>query len=342
MKYLYYFAGIALLLLFVPACKQNAEPKTDVAATQAITSFDGTAGILLDQLRLQGDYVNSRQFPSMIKPPTVFSELGSTNHIIDVRNEEQFSSGHIEGAVNVGMDDLINHFENEILPFQHDKIILVCNAGHMSAYSTQLMRLLGYGNVYSMRWGLSGWNMNFAKDLWLDRVSSDYQDKLVTEITSKPAASFQPVIMSSTASGEELLKERVAELLAEGVKGAFVVKDDAWDKDKDYYIINFERRDKYESGHIPGAIRNKPQGTLGIASEMSTIPTDRPVLVYCGTGQNSAFAVAYLRLFGYDAKSLRDGNNGFMYQKMLDERESLSWHPFTADDVAGYPYVTGN
>jgi len=73
---------------------------------------------------------------------------------------------------------------------------------------------------------------------------------------------------------------------------------------------------------------------------MSTIPTDQSVVVYCGTGHNSQFAVAYLRLFGYDAKSMNYGNNGFMHQKMMDEKEALSWHPYTAEDTQDFPYVT--
>ena len=211
----------------------------------------------------------------------------------------------------------------------------------MAAYTTQLLRLLGYGNVYSMRWGMSGWNTEFARDFWLKKISSDYQDQLVTEIFPKPEARSHPVLFSSTSDGEALLKERVSELLALGTDGIFSSAEDAFGNSDEYFIINFERRDKYESGHIPGAIRYKPQGTLGIPSEMSTIPTDRPVVVYCGTGQNSAFAVAYLRLFGYDASSLNGGNNEFMHQKMLDERSTLSWHPFTEEEPAEYPFVTG-
>ena len=341
MKYLKYTAGILFLAIILFSCKQSGKPQNDVAAPVVITSFDGAAGLLLDQLRKQGDYVNSRQFPSMIKAETVFQELGGTNHIIDLRSEEFFSKGHIEGAVNVQMDALLNHFENEIVPFKHDKIILVCYAGHRSAYSTQLLRLLGYGNVYSMRWGMSSWNIEFARDYWLDRTSSEYQDKLVKDDTPKPVSSVQPIILSSATTGEEILRERVAELLAIGREKIFINAAEAFENGQEYFIINFERRDKYESGHIPGAIRYKPQGTLGIPSEMSTIPTDKPVIVYCGTGQNSAFAVAYLRLFGYDARSLNNGNNEFMHQKMLDEMVTLSWHPFTEAEIMNYPYVTG-
>jgi rhodanese-related sulfurtransferase len=334
--------GLILMVILPLSCKQSKEASSQVDTSPAINAFDGNAGLLLDQLRKQGDYVNSRQFPSMIKAPTVYEELDSNNHIIDLRREDFFDEGHIEGAVNVRMDAILDHFENEIVPFQYDKIVLICYSGHIAAYTTHLLRLLGYGNVYSMRWGMSSWNTDFARDFWLMAVSSEYQDRLETEINPKPEKYMQPVILGSATSGEALLRERIAELLEAGMKEAFSNAEEAFEGNEEYFIINFERRDKYESGHIPGAIRYKPQGTLGIPSEMSSIPTDRPVIVYCGTGQNSAFAVAYLRLFGYDARTLDNGNNGFMHRKMLDEKETLSWHPFTEAEPHEYPYVTGN
>lgn len=324
------------------SCKQSGTPPSspEKSASPAITSFDGAAGILIDQLREQGDYVNSRQFPSMIKAQTVFEELEGNIHLIDLRLEEFFDNGHIEGAVNVRMPDILNHFENEILPFQYDKIIVICYGGHIASYTTHLLRLLGYGNVYAMRYGMSSWNSDFAKDFWAARIASDFQDQLVSEASPKPPSSYQPVLQSSGTKGEEILHERVRLLLSEDRGPIFIDQESVFENPDDYFIINFERKDKYESGHIPGAIRYKPQGTLGIPAEMSTISTDQSVVVYCGTGHNSQFAVAYLRLFGYDAKSMNYGNNGFMHRKMMEEKEALSWHPYTADDTHDFPYVT--
>ena len=333
------------LLLFAAiafdSCKQSGPPQSssEGATSLVITSFDGTAGMLIDQLRNQGDYVNSRQFPSMIKAPTVYEELEGNIHIIDLRREDFFDKGHIKGAVNVRMPDILDHFENEILPFQYDKIILICYGGHIASYTTHLLRLLGYGNVYAMRYGMSAWNSDFAKDFWAARISNDFQDKLVSENSPKPPSSYQPVLQTSGTTGEEILQERIQQLLSEDRGPIFIDQESVFKDPDDYFIINFERKDKYESGHIPGAIRYKPQGTLGIPAEMSTIPTDQSVVVYCGTGHNSQFAVAYLRLFGYDAKSMNYGNNAFMHQKMMDERETLSWHPYTAEDTHDFPYV---
>jgi rhodanese-related sulfurtransferase len=78
---------------------------------------------------------------------------------------------------------------------------------------------------------------------------------------------------------------------------------------------------------------------LGDTDEMASIPVDKPVVVYCGTGHNSGFATAYLRLFGYDAHTLKYGNNGFMYNKMVKQRTALSWLPFSSADVNDFEVV---
>ena len=331
--------SLVLALSCQQSGKQTSEP--DQAAPASITTFDGAAGKLIEQLRQQGDYVNSRQFPSMIKPETVYEELGGNMLLIDLRKEEFYRKGHIRGAVNIRRSEILGYFENEILPFKFDKIILVSYSGHLASYTTQVLRLLGYGNVYAMRYGMSGWHHDFAKDFWLAGISSDHQDELVSDTVSKPASIYQPVLQTNGTTGEEILYERAKAILSDDNGPIFIDQEAVFQNPDDYFIINFERKDKYASGHIPGAVRYKPQGTLGIPAEMSTIPTDKTIVVYCDTGHTSQFAVAYLRLFGYDARSMTYGNNGFMHQKMLEEREMLSWHPFTEEDIHDFPYVTG-
>ena len=337
--------GALLILVFIlPFCgggKEKASAGQDASAQLAVTRFEGETALLLKYLQEQGDYANSRQFPSMIKATTLYENLDGNNLIIDLRLPEYFEKGHIRGAVNLRMSELADYFENEIIPFQYDKIVFVCYRGHMAAYATCLFRLMGYGNVYSLRWGMSSWNMEFARDGWLKGNSNKYADQLETKDNPKPAPVYQPVLTTGLSSGAEILNQRVRNLLASGVQEVFVGEDPLFKNPEDFFIINFERRDKYESGHIPGAIRYKPQGTLGIVSEMATIPTDRIVVLYSGTGQNSAFATAYLRLFGYDARSLNSGNNSFMHKKMMEERETLSWQPFTEEFVNDFPYVSG-
>ena len=96
------------------------------------------ADLLLDYLAKTGDYVNSRQFPSMIKAPTVLENLNKKMLVIDIRTAEIFKKGHIKGAVNVEFSKLPDYFVKGIKPFQFDKIVLVCQHGQKSGYATAL------------------------------------------------------------------------------------------------------------------------------------------------------------------------------------------------------------
>ncbi len=333
--------AVALLVSCSGGQKKSDQAETNVqeTTTQKV-EINSEAKMLLKTLNEMGDYVNSRDFPSLIKPESVYEELDGNNLIVDLRGEESFADGHIKGAVNIGFSELPDYFTNDIKPFEYDRIILVCYAGQIASYATSLLRLAGYGNVYAMRWGMSGWNQHFAEDSWLDAVASDHQDELETAEHDKAAPGDFPKLNTGKTSGDEILQARIDSLFAAGVSDALVMADEVFEDPSAYYVINYDRRDKYESGHIPGAIRYKPNSTLGIVSEMQTIPTDEEVVLYCNTGHNSGFATAYLRLFGYDAKTLTYGNNAFMYDKMKEEESTLSWLPFTEAEIHDYPYVS--
>ena len=135
-----------------------------------------------------GDYVNSRQFPSMIKAPTLKESLGESTLVIDIRNSDYFKKGHIPGAVNVGFNDLPSFFENNIKAFQYDKIVIACYHGQMASYATALLRLMGYGNVYSLRWGMSVWNKDiYVQHPWSEKIGDDFVAILETTDNPKPA-----------------------------------------------------------------------------------------------------------------------------------------------------------
>ena len=67
---------------------------------------------------------------------------------------------------------------------------------------------------------------------------------------------------------------------------------------------------------------------------MFKLPTDKPLLVYCNSGLHSSFVVAFLRLLGYDAYSLKYGANGFMHDIMLKMLPEVA---FTKQNVNDFP-----
>jgi len=338
----------SLLFLFIICipfigCKEKKPenkpiPVSEVAKPQPVTIGNETA-LLLKDLKENGDYVKTKEYPSLIKASIVKESLGKNILIVDLRPQNQFTEGHIKGAVNKKFEDIPAYFETGIKPFQFDKIIMVSEDGQISSYTTCLLRLMGYGNVYSMRWGMSAWNKNFAQESWLKGVSGKYESNLENKVNERPSTLVLPELKTGLQTGSEIGSARFHELFKEGADNILITASDVFSDPSKYYIINLDRKDKYEDGHLPGAVRYKPEATLGYPEEMGSIPSNKPVVVYCATGHNSAFATAYLRFFGYDAHTLKYGNNGFMYDKMVKQRTALSWLPFTTAEVNDFETI---
>jgi rhodanese-related sulfurtransferase len=334
--------ALGLLTIGVIGCRgkktvESATPES-IAAPQSVNIGNETA-LMLNDLKENGDYVNSREFPALIKASVVYENLNGNIRIIDLRTPALYAQGHIQGAVNKKFSDLPDYFETGIKPFEFDKIIMVCDDGQLSCYSTSLLRLMGYGNVYAMRWGMSAWNKNLAETGWLKGVASNHEPEIEQTTHEKPVAKGMPQLNTGLPDGAGISAVRFRDLFAAGTDNIMISTDEVFANPKQYYIINYERKDKYDDGHIPGAVRYKPNATLGFTEEMATIPTDKTVVVYCGTGHNSGFVTAYLRLFGYDARTLKYGNNGFMYDKMVKDDAHLSWLPFSKADINDYATV---
>jgi rhodanese-related sulfurtransferase len=334
-----------ILVLIIVSCSgggnkpKQADPAPAAGQKSATLVIGEESQKLLKYLDQSGDYVNGRNFPSLIKASAVLKELDGKIKIIDLRDPVAFSKGHIKGAVNVEFSKIPDYFINLMKPFEFDKIVIVCNSGQYSSYTTSLLRLMGYGNVYALRWGMSGWNKDFASDAWMTALSDKYEGKLELIDNARGKAVDFPQLNTGKSTGEEIMTDRFNSLFSAGYSDAFITSDLVFEQSQNYYTINFERKDKYDAGHIPGAVRYKTNGTLGIVAEMQSIPADREVAVYCGTGHNSGFVTAYLRLFGYNAKTILYGNNSFMHSKMVQDKKLLSWLPFTEEEIENYPYV---
>lgn len=68
--------------------------------------------------------------------------VGDTNYlIIDVRDKEDFESGHIPTAINIPHD----HFEDQKVQISiNKKIILYCDRGNLSLYVARMLNDQGY------------------------------------------------------------------------------------------------------------------------------------------------------------------------------------------------------
>jgi sulfur-carrier protein adenylyltransferase/sulfurtransferase len=93
-----------------------------------------------------------------------------------------------------------------------------------------------------------------------------------------------------------------------------------------YAIVDVRERDEWAEGHIPGAV-HIPRGNLESRIEAAVPDRSTPVVVYCSSGNRSAFAAKSLEELGYeDVVSLAGGftdwkRSGFPFDvpQALDE-----------------------
>ncbi len=76
---------------------------------------------------------------------------------------------------------------------------------------------------------------------------------------------------------------------------------------EDMLILDIRRAEDYAEGHVEGAV-NVPWGP-DLAKSLDFMPTDKPVMIYCYTGQTANQANAVFNFAGVDAKSVRFGFN---------------------------------
>ena len=75
--------------------------------------------------------------------------------ILDVRTEEEYNSGHIEGAVLLPNNEIEEKAE-ELLRDKSANILVYCRSGNRSASASQDLIKLGYTNVYDFG-GILDW-----------------------------------------------------------------------------------------------------------------------------------------------------------------------------------------
>lgn len=301
-------------------------------------SVDNT-WMLIEWFEQHGNYINSGEIPAIMEPAHVYDLRHENILIIDLRPQEQFRAGHIEHALNVRPAEVFDFFRSRVDPTAFEYIVFICNNGHASGYVTSIMRFLGINNAFAMRFGLSGWDRDIAEKYWLANISAHLEADLEFSGNPKHKAGIYPAIATDKSNLTEMLFERARMLLSEPYHAYTLSINDFIDAPQNYYTICYWPQEKYDNnGHLPGAVQYDPKKSLTSDAYLNTLPTDRPIVVYCYSGHHSSFVAAYLRLLGYDAFNLAYGANGFMYGT-LQRTESRPTRTFRADLILGSPLV---
>jgi molybdopterin/thiamine biosynthesis adenylyltransferase/rhodanese-related sulfurtransferase len=92
-----------------------------------------------------------------VDPSDVHELVGNGVAIVDVRETEEFSTGHLPGAVHVPRGYLESRIDG-VVPDHSQRVVLYCASGNRSALAARTMLDdLGYERVESMRGGITLW-----------------------------------------------------------------------------------------------------------------------------------------------------------------------------------------
>ncbi len=219
-------------------------------------------------------------------------KAGEDLFILDIRQPDVYAEGHVKGAYNVPWGTPIAQ-NLEKIP-QDREVFVYCYTGQTAGQAVITLQVAGI----KARSVNLGWNLGIAK---VDGVEA------VTETTAN-------TLPNQTYPVDKQIKKAVDDYYTkmEAITGTYanykISEDDllaAINAKEDISILSVRRAEDYAKGHIPGAI-NIPFGN-SMLDDLSALPKNKKIIVYCYTGQTSGQTVASLRLLGYDAYSLNGG-----------------------------------
>jgi len=302
--------------------------------------------VMLMMLEETGNEITSDPCPILIEAIELYEPK---NHytIIDVRTKEEFAKGHIENAVNVESNNLLaflkDHYKDS-----DSKIALVDKDGQSAAYFAALLRLYGYQKTYSLNFGMASWHQDFA-DCWLNAIESNAWVECKFTDTPFPKRYFTPlpsnIFPASVLGYDNQIKYRIAELLNRGF--ADTLNKYTNQVSNDYYIVCYGKTSLYisgprgafpDQGHGINAVNYSPFNDLLTATNLQTLPSDLPILIYCYNGMLSAATTAYLKVLGYNIKTLLYGGE-YLFHLRASGYESLEPYLFSRYRIKNYPYV---
>ncbi|HRZ96078.1 MAG TPA: rhodanese-like domain-containing protein [Paludibacter sp.] len=287
--------------------------------------------ILTTYLKANSLDLNNMTTTWVIDAPTLNTAGVTNSYIIDIRSAADFAIGHIEGAVNSTLANVVTTAQNA----GTKPIVIACYTGQNAAVALVALRLNKISNCKILKWGMSGWNVKF--DSWTANISNQgkgHANWSTTNTIKTPVVFALPKITDATltaadTTGALILAKRITYMLSQGFRG--INASDVLASPTSYFINNYwTDADVTKYGHIAGAYRLNETLTLA-ADGMKNLDASKTVVTYCWTGQTSALVSAYLTVLGYDAKGIKFGTNAMINADLMANKWTTS---------GNFPYVT--
>ena len=322
--------AVSFLIIFVFSCGKDENPVEPEKVDEFALVTDAGDTYFTNYTTTTGGGMN----PTIADLFVLLTDGNASNDpfIIDYRSGTDFATGHIKGAVNISISDLVTKIDDGTIP--SDKPILnVCYTGQTASYATCVLALMGY-EAQNLKFGMCGVTTDTTINgvtKWSGQIAEDeFAASLTSTVTTVSTEVPFPVLATGQADASGVIKEQFKTVMAETGWGRISATDVFSDPNK-YFIINYWPQVEYEDpGHIPGAYCFPPKASLGKDQMLKYLPTDKTIVIYCYTGQTSAQVAAYLQILGYDAKSLLYGVNGFAYNSLAKSKYTAPVNDYSA------------
>ena len=277
----------ALLLSFgisagLPAAAAEVQPAQIVVAAGAVQNST--------QEKAKQYFANYPSDKHVISVERFLEVLGSEekNCVIDLRSEEDYAKGHIEGAVNIpygtAVADALEQIPNDV------PVYVYCYSGQTASQTVALLNLAGK-NAYNVSGGFDNGiskaenaaELFTKKESVLEEGSYPVEKELQQEI--------REYYQTATENGK-------FNMSAEKVKEAL--------QNDEIYLVDIRSENDYLKSHIAGAKQNIPFGK-GMEKQLAKLPKDKKIVFQCYSGQTASQTVAIARMMGLDAYNLSGG-----------------------------------
>lgn len=136
------FATLLFAVVFMTGSCQSQTQNTDAGATTTAEKKPAPVEKIMKN-------VDPREFEYQIQntPDAV---------VLDVRTEGEFNAGHIDGAINIDVEN--ENFNDKIKSLDANKTYLVyCQAGVRSLKACSMMQLAGFPKIINLSDGYASW-----------------------------------------------------------------------------------------------------------------------------------------------------------------------------------------
>ncbi len=207
--------------------------------------------------------------------------------LVDVRMVDEYTEGHIEGAINIPLNELTAHLDQ--LPDLEANMIVYCGTGHRSAIATAGLNLLGYSNAVSMLGGTGAWA---NADLPLTDVVTTAEVGTAPEVNPEIFAAVEDYMINFPA-------------------GFYIIRSDDLNVElveSEIFLLDVRTDGEWGSGYIGGAV-HIPFDVL--LADMSLLPAmDATIVIYDNPTHRSSIAMMLLQMLGYENVRALGGGYG--------------------------------